>query len=164
MSFRHIEQLNVVRDEFDTILGATEYVRIHWQEAAGHLESVHLYELEAAMDRLEATYVVRLTAGYEAVVFEALQKLKVRKVHEKASGVELTDALSGWLQDSIKATAPRLTSSDRRKIKEVKARAANVRDLLRYRNKIAHRKPPEDEEFGFASARSCLNLMLDLIP
>ena len=164
MSFRHIEKLNIVRDEFDAVRSAAAYVRANWIEASGSLDPVRLYELESAMGRLEATYIVRLTAGYEAIVYDALRRGATRPAGHKASGVELTDGLSGWLQDVSKAKTSQPSSVRRSEVREIKARAGEARRLLQYRNKLAHREPPAIEEFSFGSARACLNRLLDLIP
>ena len=108
--------------------------------------------------------MVRLTAAYEAIVHDTLS-VHPSRIDERSSGIELTDALSGWLQESVRrASPPRLGSSDRQRVKEIKTQAEAVRRVLRYRNQIAHRKPPLKEEFSFSQARAGLNRLLALIP
>ena len=158
MSFRHVDELNVVRDEFDAIRASAIYVREGWSSIGSGLAPTKLYDLVAATGRLEATYIVRLTAGYEAIVHDVLRSSPSR-TDDKASGVELTNRLSGWLQDLAKASSSRAPQ-----IRAIRSRSAEVRRLLQYRNRLAHRTPPVIEEFSFGSARACLNLMLDLIP
>jgi hypothetical protein len=164
MSYKHVRELVGVQDEYQAVRQSMNLVRATWNRVAVDMEPVTLTDLTDAMAHLEATYIVRLTANYEAILRDVLKQARTRRIDDKAGGADLTSHLSGWLQDQVRASAGSRQGIDRRRIAEIKDRARQVVRLLAYRNKLAHRKPPPEELFTFQSALTCLNRMLDLVP
>ena len=166
MSIQHAAELYLVLREFDAVRASLIYALSNWPSAAPEMAPIKRYDLAGALDRLEATYIVRLTASYEATVFEILTDKTQQVLSTKMGGVELTNRLSRWLQTETKITAgySRPGTQERNRIREIRAHASRVENLMQYRNRVAHRVPDGGPSVTFRKALTCLTVMLDYVP
>jgi hypothetical protein len=74
VSYFHVQKLAPVDDEFEAARASMEYIRDRWARIRDEPEfqGIELAHLRAALDRVEATYLIRLFAEFEAILQEHL--------------------------------------------------------------------------------------------
>jgi hypothetical protein len=144
VSYQLIRQLKAVREEYDTARAALAFTKRQWPvvHAEPELQGGTFRALERTVENLEATYIARLFAEFEAV-------LRRHYAHVRPGRrIPGSDGLINGLGAHYRIPA------------EQREQAHRVR---RFRHSVAHADPGPDL-VPFVDALSWLNQFLSFIP
>jgi hypothetical protein len=146
VSYRHVQQLERVGDEFAAVLAATTYMGRTWNQLGSIPETrlVRFSHIRAAVDNLEVTYSIRLFSEFEALLHDHLSQ-----GHPRLRIPRTTEAL-------INRVALREHIPD-----PIRRAAQQVRE---YRNLIVHRRPTPTPALDFRQVLAALNRFLVRLP
>jgi hypothetical protein len=145
MSHRLIQRLAAVEAEYRATRAALAFTAGHWsgRHDAPELHGVTRSELDAATQNVQATYIVRLFAEFEAILRAQYPATRPGRRLPPTSA-SLIDAFGSYYRVPAQARD-------------------NAHTVRRFRHSIAH-ADPSDDQMTFSSALSWLNRFLSFIP
>ena len=143
MSYPHVQQLALIRDEFDAARAALVYTQRTWNSTRSEPEvsDLSLSSVKSALDNLETTYILRAFVRFEALLRE----------HLEARSVPVPYRTEDLINSAARRQRPRIPD-------ELRDQAQTVRE---YRNAIVHSKPSAIPLLDIQEALRYLNLFLD---
>lgn len=146
MSYRQLEQLRQIRQEFSASKAALDYLAVKWPEWQREHRSADLTmsHVRAAAEDVEATYTVRVFSSFEAMLRDFLPLGRITTTGRRS------------VYDLINRTASRLRIP------------ADIRDdvhrLREYRNQAVHRGGSPPPRVLFPQALATLNRFVAWLP
>jgi hypothetical protein len=146
VSYRHVQQLTPIQDEFTAVRSAVALLVRSWPEVRHIPETANIRfpQVRAAERNLETTYLIRLFAMFEAILGEYLIAVRPgRRSPRLAEQLINRAALYARLPDAIRD-------------------AAHV--VRRYRNAVVHRPAAPATAVAFPVGLAQLNRFLASLP
>lgn len=145
MTYRHVQQLALIRKEYKAAYASLTYVERTWSNTNSEpeLSDVFLLDVKSTLDHLETTYILRAFVTFEALLREHLEARKVSVPYR-------TEDL---INSVVRRQRPRIPD-------DIRDQAHTVRE---YRNTIVHSNPISGPVLTFQVALSYLNQFLDRV-
>ena len=145
MSERHVRRLDSIRDEF---IATSETLGHCLASYDGLRLRVDLRDIERAIDRLPDTYIVRLTAEVEGMLYRHLLRFPAGALGR----VVITPKTEASVLVDLAGVSPKLGSSQ----EMLKRRRDEARTVFDYRNSVAHGGKTPRTTISFATAHARL--------
>ncbi len=146
MSYRHIQQLARIQDEFEAAHLSLDYSVQNWASLHRLPEfgNASLVQMKYGAENLEMTYIIRLFSAFEVLL----------RIHFVLRSAGRPDRRSAYDLINMAASKYRIQTNV----------GADVQRVREYRNQAVHLSEVHQEEMTFDMTRSSLNKFLMWLP